>query len=123
MNLSKNFPSFAILAIVAIGSASGTVIATTNIVDDLVIQAGGGFSGDLTVQDGQVFIPNGNLRIGIGGTPTNPLIDAVGTGLTTFRVTATAGSGIFNLQSQGSGAQVGLQFTDLDGSGPGSGTK
>jgi len=123
MNILHNTTLIGILAIAAIGITSGTVIATQTISQDLVVEAGGGDSGDLTVQDGQVFIPNGNLQIGVGGTPTNPLIDAAGTGLTTFRVTAVSGSGIFNLQSQGSGAQVGLQFTDLDGSGPGSGTK
>jgi len=122
-NYSKTSFLIMILAIVSIGITAGSVLAAQTIPEDLVIEAGGGEPGDLTVQDGQVFIPNGNLIIGVGGTPTNALIDATGTGLTVFRVTAVSGSGIFNLQSQGPGAQVGLQFTDLDGIGPGSGTK
>ncbi len=95
-----------ILAIVAIGLTSGTVIATQLIEEDLRITAGNGQPGNLIIQDG---------RLGIHATPgTNQIIVAKGLpGVpASFRVDGQASAAVFSIVADG-GTPV-LQFVDED---------
>jgi len=106
MNLTKNTTLMGIIAIVAIGITSGSVIATQTFSQDLVIEAGGGENGNLIIQDG---------RLGIGATPgTNQILFAKGKdGIpASFRVDGVNAGAVFSLRATG-GTPV-LQFIDDD---------
>jgi len=106
MNLTQKTPLLAIIAIVAIGITSGTVIATQTFSQDLVIEAGGGEPGNLIIQDG---------KLGIGATPgTNQVLWARGdNGIpASFRVDGVNAGAIFSLRA--TGGTPTLQFVDDD---------
>ena len=106
MNLTKNTTLMGIIAIVAIGITSGTVIATQTFSQDLVIEAGGGENGNLIIQDG---------KLGIGATPgTNQILWAKGQdGIpASFRVDGVNAAAVFSLRA--TGGTPTLQFVDDD---------
>jgi len=122
-SLPQNSFLIVILAIVLIGITAGSVLASTIFLEDLVIEAGGGESGNLIVKDGNIDIQNGRLIIGSDNALSpNPRVQVFGDGLTTFQINSEDGPAIFTMRSKGTSGQAGLQFNDDDTSGSGSGT-
>jgi len=106
MGLPKNMFLISVLAIVSIGITAGSVVAVQTFTSDVIIEAGGGESGNLLVNDGNLgihAIPSDTQVISAKNKPGSAA---------NFLVFGDKQSAVFSLKSKG--AQAAIQLSDGD---------